>query len=75
METVGINATLLAAQICNVMLLLMWPLLSIGALMSLRRRGLPETPTVLWALLIVIVPILGAAALWIVNPRRQPRDA
>jgi uncharacterized membrane protein YhaH (DUF805 family) len=67
-EGIGINATLLMAQFCNFALLLVWPLLSIAALVYLSKRKLPDTPKVLWAILIVLVPFLGAFAVWIVKP-------
>lgn len=68
MEGIGINATLLMAQLCNFSLFLVWPLLSIAALVYLSKRKLPDTPKVLWAILIVLVPFLGAFAVWIVKP-------
>lgn len=45
-----------------------WPLLAIATLFSLRNAGLPPLPQVLWALVIVVVPLLGAIAYWIVRP-------
>jgi len=68
MEGIGLNATLLMAQLCNFSLLLVWPLLSIAALVYLSKRKLSDTPKVLWAILIVVVPFLGAFAVWIVKP-------
>jgi len=68
MEGIGLNANLLMAQFCNYALFLLWPLLGIAALVYLGRRRLPETPKVLWAILIVFVPFLGAFAVWIVRP-------
>ena len=68
MEGIGINTTLLMAQLCNFSVLLVWPLLSVAALVYLSKRKLPETPKVLWAILIVLIPFLGAFAVWIVKP-------
>jgi Phospholipase_D-nuclease N-terminal len=62
MERIGINTTLLMAQLCNFSVLLVWPLLSVAALVYLSKRKLPETPKVLWAILIVLIPFLGAFA-------------
>jgi hypothetical protein len=68
MEGIGINGTLLMAQFCYYALFMVWLLLSIAALVYLSRRKLPDTPKVLWAILIVLVPFLGAFAVWIVKP-------
>ena len=45
-----------------------WPLLSLATLFSLRGRPLTETTQVVWVLLIIAVPYLGALAYWIVRP-------
>lgn len=48
-----------------------WPVLAIATLFSLRNAPLPPLPQVLWALVIVVVPLLGALAYWIVRPGRD----
>lgn len=71
MEALGINWNLFIAQIVNIfvlLFLLIWPILSIRALFALRKRRLGETPRVLWVMVIVLVPVLGALAFWIVGP-------
>ena len=45
-----------------------WLLLSLLALISLRRAQLTGLVQVLWALLIVAIPVLGALAFFIVRP-------
>jgi len=45
-----------------------WMALSIYALLSLKSVHLNETARALWALLIVLVPILGAVAYLLVRP-------
>ncbi len=45
-----------------------WPVLSIIGLLGLRRRRLPATAQAIWAVLIVIIPIMGTVAFWLVNP-------
>lgn len=44
-----------------------WPLLSLAALVALRRRRLAAVTQALW-ILIILIPILGACAFWIVQP-------
>ena len=45
-----------------------WLALGILALHSLRRRRLPPTAQAIWVLLIVVIPLLGALAFWVVQP-------
>ena len=49
-------------------LILIYPLLSLVALFALRRSHLTGINQVLWAFLIVAVPVLGALAFLIVDP-------
>ncbi len=59
----------------NLILLLAWPVASIIALIGLRQRQLEEIPRAIWAVLIVIVPLLGAIAFLIVQPgESEPSD-
>ncbi|NLG49359.1 MAG: hypothetical protein GX552_04520 [Chloroflexi bacterium] len=50
-------------------LVLLWPILSVVALVGLRQRPLASIAKALWAALVVGVPILGAVAYWIVDPQ------
>jgi hypothetical protein len=45
-----------------------WIALSIYTLLALKAVQLNETARAIWALLIVLVPILGAVAYWLVRP-------
>jgi len=65
MEKLGINWGIL---VINLLIVGSWPLFSIIALLGLRRRHLTDTNQVLWALLVVAIPILGALAFFIVRP-------
>jgi hypothetical protein len=67
----GINFGLLVRLLFSLAPLLLWPLLSLLALFTLRGRGLVGTTLALWVLIIVAVPFLGALAVWIVQPRDQ----
>lgn len=68
MEPVGVNWALVLAQIFNLALFVAWVALAIVALRRLRRAGLSQGLTLGWAALILLVPILGAAAFLIVRP-------
>lgn len=70
----GINIDFLLLQMITIvfwLFLIGWPLLSVIALFSLRNRQMKGLVLVLWVILVVLVPIMGAIALWIVNPRKQ----
>lgn len=67
-EMFGINTSLLIVQLFNFAIVGGWLVLGGLALFSLRPRPLSDTARVLWAVLIVAVPILGALAYWIVRP-------
>ena len=70
MEYLGFSLPFFLAMIINFLLLLFflsWVPLAIYALVQLRRWRIPETPRVLWAALIIIMPYLGAIALLIVK--------
>lgn len=45
-----------------------WVILSLATLFSLRSRSLDDLPQAIWALVIVLVPILGALAYLIILP-------
>jgi hypothetical protein len=45
-----------------------WIGLSIYTLLALKPVHLNETARALWTLVIVLVPILGAVAFWLVRP-------
>lgn len=64
MDAIGINLGFLEIQllICGV-----WPLLSLAALVGLRRSHQTGIAKVLWTALILAVPILGALAFIISN--------
>ncbi len=64
MDSLGINLGFLEIQllVCGV-----WPLLSLAALVGLRRSHHTGITKVLWTALILAVPILGALAYFIVR--------
>lgn len=46
-----------------------WPILSLVALFALRSRPLTGVAQAIWALLIIVIPVLGPLAFFIVAPR------
>ena len=65
MEALGINWGYLIIQ---VLIFSIIPALSLMALLALRRTHITGITQVLWALLIVAIPVLGALAFFIVKP-------
>jgi hypothetical protein len=52
----------------NCLIPIIWFTLSTIVLFDLRKKSMNETPRVLWTMLVVCIPILGAVAFWIVRP-------
>jgi hypothetical protein len=69
MESMGINGTLAALQALNFLLVAAYVALAVVALMRLRRADIPPTARAIWAALILVVPVLGAAAFLLAGPR------
>jgi hypothetical protein len=69
MEMVGINWGYLIIQL---LIFGVYPVLSLAALLALRHSRVTGLVQVLWALLIVAIPVLGALAFFIVNPLKMP---
>jgi len=65
MDALGINWGFLLNQI---LIFGSWLFFSLIALFALRRKHLTGTNQVLWAFIIVAIPILGALAFFIVKP-------
>ncbi len=72
------EGTFLLAQIVQLVLffafLMITPILSIVALVGLRRRELNATAKGIWAL-VILVPIMGPIAFWIVHPQEKTSHA
>jgi len=71
MDVLGINWGYLFVMLFNLLLLGGWLILAIFALFRLRHLELTETARAIWAALILLVPIGGALAFWIVQPGRR----
>ncbi len=70
----GIDWTFRMVQTVEFLILAGWLVLSILALIRLRRCQLDETARVLWVIVVVVVPLMGAIALFIVHPG-NPRSS
>ena len=66
MMNYGIGEFLLIFLWC--ILPIAWIAVSIYTLLALKSISLNETARATWALVIVLVPILGAVAYWLVRP-------
>ncbi len=53
----------------ELLILCLWPVLSLAALFVLRRRPLTGMAQAVWALLIIVIPVLGPLAFFIVQPK------
>lgn len=71
MEAIGINVGFLFVQLISVVLLIGLPIVS---LIDLSKKRLSGTPLAIWALIICVVPLLGALAYWIVKPTAETRN-
>ena len=65
MEPLGINW---GYSLVQMLIFGIYPLLSLTALFALRQSRVNGITQVLWALLIVAIPVLGALAFFIVRP-------
>lgn len=52
----------------ELLILGLWPILSLVALFPLRSRPLTGTAQALWAFMIIAIPVLGPLAFFIVMP-------
>jgi uncharacterized membrane protein len=64
----AIDWTFRVAQTANFLILAGWLVLAILALVGLRRCQLDETARVLWVIVVLLVPFVGALAFFIVHP-------
>ncbi len=53
----------------ELLVLALWPVLSLVALFALRNRPLGSIAQALWALTIIAIPVLGPLAFFIVMPK------
>jgi hypothetical protein len=65
MDPIGFNPSLLLVELIPVLLMIGLPVIS---LIDLAKKKMSGTPLAVWVLIICAVPLLGAAAYWIVKP-------
>jgi len=66
-----INIPLLGFQILNIALLVTWITLAILALFRLRKEELRAEVEIVWVIVILLIPVLGALAFFIVRSRSR----
>lgn len=72
MDSLGINVENLIIQLIVIGI---WPILVLWTLFNLRRARLAEMSKAVWAILIIVVPILGALAFLIVKPGKENQNS
>ncbi len=63
-----VNWTLAALQGLNLLVLGAWIVLIAASLMRLRRCRMDQTARALWTLIVVLIPVVGALAFFVVEP-------
>ena len=66
-----INIGFLTFQCLNIVLLAAWFILVLLALLRLRKEDLREEIEIIWAIIILLIPVFGALAFLIVRSRRR----
>jgi putative copper export protein len=65
----GLGLGNLLIQIFNVLLVLAWIGLAIYCLIQLRKQSFSASAKALWTMIIIVIPLVGAIAFLIVQPR------
>lgn len=60
-------------QVINIALLILWPVLSLLALVQVRQKHLSDWHQIAWTLIILMIPVLGAIAFFVIAPEGQKR--
>ena len=69
----NIEYTLLTFQLLNLILLVLWLVLIGLSLYHLRKAPMPDHLQLIWVLVILLVPIVGALAYLIMRKKPQSR--
>lgn len=69
----SINEMTLLFQVLNLLILVGWLVIAILALIRLRHRRMDERSRTLWVILILLVPLLGGLAFFLVRPGKSGR--
>ena len=68
MEVMSISASELLVEALIMILFFGLPIIS---LIALEKRKLSSLPLAIWAVLIVVVPLMGSIAYWIIRPTAE----
>jgi hypothetical protein len=68
MEPMSISASELFVEALILILFFGLPIIS---LIDLAKRKLTGIPLAIWAVFIVVVPVMGSIAYWIIRPRAE----
>ncbi len=68
MENFGINIGYIFWQLFNFAVLVLWLVLVMASLLTLRKQSLSSISQALWVLIILAIPFLGAIVFWLVRP-------
>jgi hypothetical protein len=71
MEIMGMHWAMILFQLVNLALLVAWVILMLRALGRLDAASLSEGQRLVWAVVIVTVPIMGAIAFLAAYPKRM----
>ncbi len=66
-----INFGFMLSQMLNFSMLIAWIVLMFYALRLLQKADLPEGVRLIWVLLVIFAPLVGALAVIIVRPNEQ----
>ena len=56
-------------QLLNIGLIVLWLALVLVALLQIRNRALSASSQIIWTLIVLLLPVLGALAFLIVSPK------
>jgi hypothetical protein len=71
MEPLGISTQEIFIEALILLLFIGLPILS---LIDLARRKLTGVPLAIWAVFIVVVPLMGSVAYWIIRPSGENKS-
>jgi hypothetical protein len=70
-QSFGLQTGSTIIQLVNIAILLSWVILGIICLVRLGKMQISSTARAIWALVILIIPLIGAIAFLIVKPGEE----
>lgn len=58
-------------RVFNFIIFIGYPVASISAFISLRKRNLSDINSAIWTLIILLIPIIGTIIMFAVNPKQK----